>query len=159
MHGHRQRRRRDLVQHQHADGRIQTASLDALTDLAAAAHGGLHALVVGYRTAGDLFVARAHACTAAPAQHATLEQSGPFSGLAATSGDAERETVLPQSVLIALELIPGDVARVRVADQRVPLRARNLQQMRAKLGVVRRSVAPVDEGAGIARVVQHLDDA
>ena len=46
-----------------------------------------------------------------------------------------------------------------IPNQCVPLLTRNLQQVRPKLNVVCRSVAPVDEGPGIARVVQYVDDA
>ena len=63
--------------------------------------------------------------------------------------------IVVQTTEVLLVLGPGDVARVRVADQRMPLLARELH---TPLGAMRRSARlglSKDEGAGIARVLER----
>ncbi len=60
--------------------------------------------------------------------------------------------------LVSLVLLEGDVAGVRVWDQRCPLLARLELQRAATVDAGELPVASVEVGAGVARVVQHGQD-
>ena len=58
-----------------------------------------------------------------------------------------------------LELLPGQIAGVRVVDQRGPLLARQLPGGGAPVRGLAGAALPIDERAGIARVVQRSEHA
>jgi len=101
----------------------------------------------------------AHPLSANAAYDAALQKRR---ALACRSGfpcSSEPQGVLGEALLIRLELIPGDVADVNSGNHELPLRPGNLS--RAVLTVWQKpGAAPaVDKCAGIAGVVQNLEDA
>ena len=109
-----------------------------------------------HAAAPERFVVHPHACTAPAAQHATLEQGGALARHA--SALAGREAQCSDAILTWLRSnsLPGDVARVGVADQDLPVRVASPHAARHAARVASRARAAVDEGPRVARVVQDL---
>ena len=100
-------------------------------------------------------VADRHASPTPTAHRQTLEERRPFSRWTMPPIGAAGLRIVVQTTEVLLVLGPGDVARVRVADQRMPLLARELH---TPLGAMRRSARlglSKDESAGIARVLER----
>src|SRR5207244_4517203 len=96
-----------------------------------------------------------HASPTPTAHRQTLEERRPFSRWTMPPIGAAGLRIAVQTTGVLLVLGPGDVARVRVADQRMPLLARELH---TPLGAMRRSARlglSKDESAGIARVLER----
>ncbi len=67
--------------------------------------------------------------------------------------------VLTQTLLIALVLVPGDVAVMGTGQKRVPVFERLLLLTHVTIATRSHVCAAVEEGTGVARVVQHLQRA
>jgi len=84
------------------------------------------ASVVGHERALALVIVDAHSLSAAAADGEALQQYGAFAGGTAGAVLAVRAGVVSECALVVLELFPGEVAGVRVRDQRGPLLAGQL---------------------------------
>src|SRR5262245_42134067 len=62
--------------------------------------------------------------------------------------------VLAQTLLVLFELLPGDIALVRVANERGPILGSKLLVEKATIGMLASARAPKAEGTGVARVMQ-----
>ena len=122
---------------------------------AAPSHAFAHALVVGHLDAVARVVAHAHPPPAAGADRQALQQRRAFPCRALVPLAAVRLGVTQQCGLVGLVLFEADISRVRVRDEREPLLARHGDHGLLAGGRVAGFAAlPVDERAGIARVVQ-----
>ncbi len=83
-----------------------------------------------------------------------MQQRGSLAWRPAAPIRAHRLRALVQALLVALVLVPGDVARMRSGNQRDPFVAGHAPQPRAAVDALARVAAPVDEGAGVSGVVQ-----
>ena len=86
------------------------------------------ALVVGRLDATAVVVADGHPPSAAAADGEALQQRRAFAGGAGGALGAVGAGVAGEQALVALELLPGDVAGVGVGDQRRPLLAWQLAE-------------------------------
>ena len=118
----------------------------------------LHARVLGIQLTVATVIANRHAPAAAPAQHQALQQRGPLARWPTVPIGADRLRALVKAALVALVLVPRNVARVCVGDQCEPLFAGHALQVNEAVYVALPVVATVDEGAGISWVVQHAQD-
>ena len=103
-----------------------------------------------------MVIAHRHPLTAAAADDEPLQQCRSFTWWTSPMIFTERPRVGQQALLVFLVLIPRDVARVDVADEHGPLITRQLPKHIARSSQAS-LVATVDEGAGIARVVQGME--
>lgn len=71
----------------------------------------------------------------------------------------EPHSVLPERDLVALKVLPGDVARVGVSDEHLPVLLLYAELNMLQARVVGAACASIDERAGIPRVVQDLKNA
>jgi len=151
--------RGDRVEQELADRLVDAAS----GDRQAAAAGGLDrlvvALVVGDQSVAALAVADGHAFAAAPAHDQPLQQRGSLARGTGGAFGAVCLGVVGERAEVVLVLLEGDVSQVRVEDQRCPLLAREHVEADLALGGLARAAPAIDERAGIARVVQHLQHA
>ena len=84
------------------------------------------ALIVRDERVAALVIADAQALATASADRESLQERGAFAGGAALTVGAERIGVGGEEFLVVLELLPGEVAGVRVVDQCGPLFAGQL---------------------------------
>src|SRR4030095_9909024 len=99
-------------------------------------------------------IANRHAPATAPAQHQALQQRGALTRGATVPIGADCLRALVKTPLVALVLVPRNVARVCVGNQREPLLAGHALHANETVHVALPMVATVDEGAGISGVVQ-----
>src|SRR5207302_1545916 len=99
-----------------------------------------------------------HALAANTAQHASLQQSRSLPRRPQSARAAERRSVLGQALLIGLKSIPADVARMHVADQKLPLLPGHFEDSELAIRLSARARAAINERPGIARAVQDLGD-
>ena len=104
-------------------------------------------------------VMHTHALAAQATQHATLQQGRSLPRRSRPPLAAEGTGVIGEPTLIDLEAFPVDVALVHARHDELPFRPGNLDHGGAAVGQVAYARAAIDEGAGIARIVQHLQDA
>jgi len=131
------------------DEALRGAGLDRLAD----------ALVVGDQGVAALVVVHGHPPSAAPADGEALQQRGALAGGAGGALGAVGPGVGVQQALVDLELLEGEVARVRVDDQGGPLLARQLLHGGLAVGGLAGAAPAIGERAGVARVVQRLEHA
>src|SRR6516165_3630341 len=111
--------------------------------------------VVGRQECVSLVIADGHALTANAANRQALQQGGTFSRWALLALLPERMRVLAQTQLVLFELMPGDIAVVRIANERYPLLGRkSLVATMSTVGKFALPRAPIAERTGIARVMQ-----
>src|ERR1019366_10132548 len=72
---------------------------------------------------------------------------------------AEGTGVIGEPTLIDLEAFPVDVALGRARHDDLPFRSGDFDHGGAAVGQVAYARAAINEGAGIARIVEHLKDA
>ena len=101
----------------------------------------------------------AHALAAQAAQHATLEQRGSFTSWSRSPLAAEGASVVCEPPLVGLEALPVDIALMHPRHDELPVHPGNLDDADATIGPVAYARAAIRERAGVARVVQHLQDA
>ena len=145
--------RGDGVEQQLADRGVDAVAGDRLAARPAALDRLADALVVGDQRAAALVVADGHPPAAAAADEQALQQRRPFAGGPGGPLGAVGVRVAGEQALVALELVPADVAEVGVRDQRRPLLARQLLHARLPVGRLAGAAAAVDERARVARVV------
>src|SRR5438128_10597729 len=100
-------------------------------------------------------VADRHSATTPTAHRQSLEQRRTFARRSMPSVGAVGLTVVMQAAEVVFKLVPGDVAGVRIANQRMPLLA---WQQGARLLSVRPAAclgASIHERAGVARVLER----
>ena len=93
-----------------------------------------------------------------PQMASALEQGGAFSGRALAAVLASGLGALGQASQVVLVAVPADVAGVGVRDQHDPGLSWLESGPRAAVGAATLAAAPIDERAGVAGVVQHLQD-
>src|SRR5207249_5906383 len=82
-----------------------------------------------------------------------------FAGGAAAAVGALSLGVLAEAALMVLKLLPGDVARVRVRDERGPLLPREPLERAGAITMPALAAAAEEEGAGEAGIVQDPERA
>ena len=117
------------------------------------------AYVIGPGPVAAGVVAHRHSLPAHPADGQPLQQRRPLPGRTAAPVRAVRLGVGPQLPPIGFKALPGDVPRVAVGQQNGPVGLRQPSELNPTVGAPALSAAPVDEGAGVSRVVQHLQRA
>ena len=100
-------------------------------------------------------VAHRHVPAAHAAEDQALQQRGPFARGAASLRRGVCLGIVPELALILLEPLPGDVARVGIAQQDRPFLACQEFRLGAASGTPPAAVAPVHESARVSRVVQN----
>ena len=155
----RQGHGRHHLDQQGADRRIDDLAGNRLADPSGAAHRGLLTDIDRDGAAMLLAVVHTHALAAQAAQHATLQQRRSFARRSGPPLAAEGAGVVGEPPLVGLEAVPVDVALVHARHDELPFRSGNLDHGGAAVGQVACARAAIDEGAGIARIVQHLQDA
>ena len=121
--------------------------------VAGTAHRIFHAHVIRLNLAANLLIAHAHACAADAADDTPLQQADAFPRHRAPSGRNKRSHILPEGDLIALELIPVDIAGMSIADQDLPVFAFHLNAVVLTPYAIDLPCAPVGKGAGITGIV------
>ena len=116
-------------------------------------------MIVGHQSVAALAVADGHAFSAAPADDQSLQQRGPLAGGTGGALLATCLGVLGERAEVVLVLLEADVSRVRIGDQRCPLLPWERLEADLAFGGLARAAPSVDERAGVARVVQHLQHA
>ena len=106
-----------------------------------------------------LAVVHAHALAAQATQHATLQQRRSLARRPRPPLATEGAGVVGEPPLIGLEAVPVDVALVHARHDELPFRPGDLDDAGAAIGPVAYARAAIDECAGVARIVQHLQDA
>src|SRR6266511_2274642 len=126
--GDLQGHRADGCQQQLAHGVVDAAAEDGL----AAGGGGLDAGALtdidGGEVVAALLVAHGHALPATSADHQSLQQGWAFAGRAGAAVLPMGRRAGGQAALVVLELLPAEIADVRVGDERDPVLA-GLQQV------------------------------
>ena len=138
---------------------IDDTARHALADLLRPPDGGFLADIGrDHLVVGDA-VMNAHPFSANAADHAALQKRRAFACRTGLPCSSEPQRVLGEALLIGLKLLPADVAGMSTGKQERPIRSRNFR--RAVLSVRQKTSADaaVDERAGVARVVQHLEDS
>src|SRR6185437_9838249 len=99
-----------------------------------------------------------HPCAAYPAQDAALQEHLARLRPPPPGGEKGPDEVLPKRCLVALKLLPRDVAGMGVLDQHLPvfLRQRDDGVLRVRLAYC--AMPAVDKRSGIARVMEDLHD-
>src|SRR3989339_565117 len=69
---------------------------------------------------------------------------------------AKPRGIIAEHRLMLFKLVPGDIARMRIPDERRPFLTRELVVLPILMALPR---APIDERARVARVVQHPERA
>jgi hypothetical protein len=100
-----------------------------------------------------------HALAAQTTQHATLQQGRSLPRRPRPPLAAEGTGVIGEPTLIDLEALPVDVALVHARHDELPFRSGNLDHGGAAVGQVACARAAIDEGASVARIMEHLQDA
>jgi hypothetical protein len=150
-----ERERGEGVEQQSPDRGVHAGAGDEQAAARCTVDAFAHVLVVGHLDAVARVVAHAHPPPAAGADRQALEQRRAFPCRALVPLAAVRLGVTQQCGLVGLVLFEADISRVRVPDEREPLLARHGDHGLLAGGRVAGFAAlPVDERAGIARVVQ-----
>ena len=158
--GHLDRRRCHGFEQQRTDGGIDLAAANRLTHFACMTHGLLRTRIVGHEFApAAALVARAHPFATARAQNVALQERRAFTGQRATASRAARGEVFLQGELIALELLPGDVAGVSIGDQDFPVLTSGPELVHGlQIGATGGARASIDEGTGVAWIMQEQEE-
>lgn len=109
--------------------------------------------VLGDKVATRPKIPHRHSDAALAADDDPLQQRGPFARRAPAPIAAVPSAVLPQQFLVAFEIVPTDVAGVRLSDERNPFLARKL--LVACIADLALSATPVGKCSGVAGVVQE----
>jgi hypothetical protein len=146
-------------QQEGADRLIDDAARHALADLLCPPDGGFLADIGGDHLLGRVAVMNAHSLSTNAAYDATLHKRRPFPWRPRFPCSSEPQRVLGEAILIGLKLLPTDVADMNIRNHELPFRPGNLG--RAVLAVWQKvsADATIDECAGIARIMQHLEDS
>lgn len=157
--GNLQRHRLHEFQQEITNRLINHTTGHALTDFLRIPDGGFLADIGGDHMLVRRAVMDAHPLSANTAYYAALQKRWALSCRPGFPCSSEPQCVLGEAFLIHLKLIPGDVADVDSGNHELPFRPLNFG--RAVLTVRQKTgAAPtVDECAGIAGVMQHLEDS
>src|SRR5262249_13867103 len=140
-------------------GAVEVGAGDALADRLAAGDALPLAGVGRERLAATVVVPDGHALAAASADHQALQQRGSFAGWAAAAVGALGLRVVAEAPLNVLKLLPRDVARVRIRDERGPLLAREPLERAGAITMPALTAPAKEESAGEARIVQDPERA
>jgi hypothetical protein len=101
----------------------------------------------------------AHAFATQPAQHPSLQQRRPLTHGSGTPLDAVGAAVVEEPLLVCLEAFPVDIAAVGAGYYELPFGSRQYLHTGTAVRAASRALPTIDEGAGVAGVVQHLQHA
>ena len=131
---------------------------DAGADGGSLLDAGALADVLGDQLAAPGVVSDGHPLAAAAADDRALEQSRPFSGRALAAFLASALGALAQPLQVLFVSRPGDVGGMRVGDERLSTPREAEGRDGSPVNPATLTVTAIDEGAGVAGVVQHLQD-
>ena len=103
-----------------------------------------------------LVIVNSHASPADATQNPPLQQRHSLAGRSLPTLPAETKRVVGQTLLIGLEPLPGDVGGMLIRQDDRPLLPR---YDTGEVGTIRAPACPapaIDEGSGIAWIVQNL---
>ncbi len=146
----------ESFEEQHANRIVDGLSRDGLTDSTMSLDPIALAYVSGKGLPTALLIADGHSIPAYSAHHHALKERRPFSDRALATVFAIPLCILSQALLVAFETLPRKVARVRVYEHGVPLVARQLVVGDTSVGAATLPMPPVDEGASVPWIVEHL---
>ena len=149
-----QGQRRDGLEEHAPDGVIEIAARDALTDRFSARDPLPLTDVRGPYGPVAAVIAHRHPIPTDPADREPLEQGGTLAWRTPSSVGPIGLRVLAEPALILFEVLPGDVARMRVRDQRRPFLARESLVHDPRLDRVALSTPPKKARARIAGIVE-----
>jgi hypothetical protein len=148
----------DRVHQQFTDGGIECFAVDALADGLRVVNSCAHADVRRDLPLLVQVIAHGHPVAASAADHQALQESWSFSGWAGAPFGSVTLGRLVQLDQVSLVLSPGDVARMRVADQDLPLIARQPLDVHVPVAVVMDRRPTIAEGTRVAWIVEHPSD-
>jgi hypothetical protein len=152
--GDLQGQRRDGLEQHAPDSVIEPAARDALTDRFGLRNPSTLTDVRGPGRPLAAVIAHGHAIATDPAHREPLEQRGALAWRTPSSVGSIGLRVLAEPALIVFKVFPGDVAGMRVRDERRPLLAREPLVHDPRLGGVALPGAPKKERARKAGIVE-----
>ena len=139
---------------------IDLRANDALAHRVAQALAAAEANVVGDQLAATaVAVVDVHTVAAQPTERAALQEGATFPGWALRSLPAQGLCAFLQTLLDALVVLPGNISRVGIFDQRMPLTFGQALVSRAPIGLLSPAAPAVDVGAGVPGVMQGVGGA
>jgi len=142
-----------------ADRLIDDTARHALADLLRPPDGGFLADIGGNHLLIRDAVVDAHSLSTDAAYDAALQERRALACRPRFPCSSEPQRVLGEALLIGLKLLPADVAGMSTGNQDLPIRSRNLRRTVLSVRQKASAAAAVDERAGVAGVVQHLEDS
>jgi hypothetical protein len=143
------------VEQQLPDAPVKVGARDAGADPFGVGDAVTLADVAGEGLAAAVVVAHGHPLPAPAADDDSLQQGRPLAGRAGGAVAAVRGGVGGEPGAVGVELVEGDVARVRIRDERGPLLAGQRAGRSLPVRAFLVAVAAVGDRAGVAGVVQH----
>src|SRR5713101_3287855 len=104
-------------------------------------------------------VMNAHPLSAKATDDTALQKTRAFACRSRRAHSAKPPRIFGEALLIGFKLLPGNIADMRLRNQELPFRLRNLGRAVLPVWQKASTETPIDECASVARVVQHLEDS
>jgi len=111
------------------------------------------AQIIGHQALASLMIPHRHSLSTLCTYRQSLQQRGTFSRWAFLSFRTMSQSVVAQTLVILLELLPGYIALMRVSYQRRPLLGRQFDEGLVAIGTQACMRATKAERAGVARMM------